>query len=197
MPSKFKIRLKIQGFELEVEGSRDEVSDLTRSVSEQLSGLMNPSGIILDGSSEAVVPPPQSAPKLTDRRSRRKKSIPANTDDLGSAIDFRHDPSVNGMPRQDWKTAQKALWLIHILSPLGKGDGFSTKTLVETFNKHFKQAGTITTSNVTRDLGRAKINDNPPPVGEDTTKSPSQWFLTEEGTKRVLAWIAEARQSLA
>jgi hypothetical protein len=63
--------------------------------------------------------------------------------------------------------------------------------IAKTFNQHFKQASTIRGSNVSRDLGNAKLTA-PALVGEDTTKHPSLWFLTDEGRNRAQALIAEA-----
>jgi hypothetical protein len=195
MASKFKVRLKITGFELELEGSRDEVAELTQSIGQQMSGILNPGGAIIEG---AVVPQTVApeAVRLQDKRPRRKRAAASAStpDGAEAAIGLRHDASQFGMPRQDWKTAQKAMWLLHVLKGTGNGDSFSTRAIVETFNKHFKQSKTITTSNVTRDLGKAKI-ENPSLVGEDASRSPSEWFLTTEGEKRVLADIATAGQS--
>lgn len=193
MASKFKVKLKITGFELELEGSREDVAELTHSVGEQMSGLLRPGGAIIEGTVMPVTSPPQdSVARLSDKRPRKRRAAsPSGSDEAGEALDFRHDPSTHGMPRQDWKTAQKATWLLHVLKVMGLGDSFSTRRLVDTFNKHFKQSGMITTSNVTRDLGKAKVNETPSPVGEDTTKTPSEWYLTQEGEKRAAEMIAE------
>lgn len=67
----------------------------------------------------------------------------------------------------------------------------STGQIVKTFNLHFRQAKTVTSSNVARDLGKAKVS-TPALVGEDPTKSPPGWFLTDEGVRRAQALIAEA-----
>jgi hypothetical protein len=196
MASKFKIRLKITGFELDLEGTRDEVAELTQSVGQQMSGLLSPGGVIIEGSASPQQPLTNEAPRLQDKRSRKKRSASSagDADDGATAIDFRHDVEKFGMPRQEWKTAQKAMWLLHALKAAGQGDMFSTRTIFLTFNKHFKQAKTITTSNVTRDLGKAKF-ENPSLVGEDASRSPSVWFLTTEGERRVMADIASSASS--
>ncbi|MBN8966918.1 MAG: hypothetical protein J0G95_00420 [Rhizobiales bacterium] len=194
--SKFRIKFKLQSLELEIEGSREDASAISQNIGAQLSSIIQPAAGIIDGelvhdSSPTIQSPPIAIP--TNRRSRRRKSLGSTPDsDVSGAIDFILDPSKYSTPKQQWKTADKAIWLIHVLQDQGKGTEFSTKTLVETFNKHFKQSGTITTSNVTRDLGRLKANSRPSLIGENTTNSPSTWFLTDEGVKRAHALITEA-----
>src|SRR6185312_7952762 len=108
----------------------------------------------------------------------------AATDGAGGALELHLDLAKFGQPMQVWKTAQKALWLLEVLDQSGLGTSHSAKVLVDTFNRHFKQAGTVTTTNTTRDLGRLKASEKPSPVGEDTNKTPSEWFLTDEGKRR-------------
>ena len=84
------------------------------------------------------------------------------------------------------KTVDKAIWLLHVVK-----QELSGSVLVATFNKHFRQAGMITVSNANRDLGRSK-SKSPPFVGEDTTKNPPQWFLTEEGTRQANKLVGDA-----
>lgn len=194
--SKFRIKFKLQGLELEIEGNREDAAAISQNIGAQLSSIMQPVTGIIDGE---IVQEPFSPvqgsqvaiPSLRKTR-RRKPTAGAQEGDTSGAIDFVLNPAKHGNPRQQWKTADKGVWLIHVLQDNGKGSEFSTRTLVETFNKHFKQSGTITTSNVTRDLGRLKTNSRPSLLGENTTASPSTWFLTDEGTKKAHALIAEA-----
>jgi hypothetical protein len=53
---------------------------------------------------------------------------------------------------------------------------------VRTFNKHFRQAGELSRQNIYRELGKAK-QAVPPLLGEDATKTPQEWYLTDEGKK--------------
>ncbi len=45
MNNKFKFKLKITGFEMEVEGSREEVEVITSNIGAQLRGMVQPQGI--------------------------------------------------------------------------------------------------------------------------------------------------------
>lgn len=199
--AKFKMRLRLQGLEVEIEGERDDAAMITRNLGTQLSGLIKPVGQIVDGAGEGegtggVAPRAISAIEAPSRKARRSRRQPSTTSpdtDASVALEVSLAPEKFGVPRQEWKTAEKAVWLIYVLKESGMGDTFATRIIVETFNKHFKQSGTITTSNVTRDLGRLKTKERPAWVGENTTLTPSGWFLTEEGQKRAQALVAAAR----
>jgi len=195
--SKFKVSLKIQGFELEIEGAREDASQISRNIGDQISAMLAPTGDIISGNEGGRSPKftqIESTPVVvaSPKRGKRKPAPTASGSDNGSAIDFQHSSDTFGNPRQEWKTADKALWLIFVVSRTVDVKGLSTRTIVETFNKHFRQSGAVTTSNVTRDLGRLKSKERPSPVGEDTTKSPSEWFLTDEGNKRAANLVLEA-----
>ena len=64
-------------------------------------------------------------------------------------------------------------------------------TISATFNKYFKEAGVISTSNVNRDLGRAKAK-LPAQVNSDVNKTPAEWYLTTEGKKIAEQFVKEA-----
>ncbi|MEH2257179.1 hypothetical protein [Nostoc sp.] len=49
MANKFKIKLKVTGFELEVEGSREDVPFMAQAVGQQMSGLLIPASNIVEG----------------------------------------------------------------------------------------------------------------------------------------------------
>ena len=46
--AKFRIRLKVQGFELEVDGEREDIPAITAAVQQQLTGLVTPAESIAD-----------------------------------------------------------------------------------------------------------------------------------------------------
>lgn len=201
--SKFRIRMKLQGLELEIDGEREDAALISRNLGSQLSGILSPAGRIIEGDAEPLSNGPSEIPtqtwavstKTPTRRRRQLQSSSGGSPvpkDASGVIDFTHSPEKHGTPLQAWKTADKCLWLMRVLTENAKGDQFTTKTLVETFNKHFKQSGTITSSNTSRDLGRLKSKDRPSPIGEDTAASPSTWFLTEEGQKRASQLMQQA-----
>lgn len=195
--SKFRMKLKLQALELEIEGAREDASLISRNVGQQMATLLKPVDAIIDGEvtldKGLSLPSPPQVLNGGQRRARRRRHAEANAESVSSAvIDFVASPEKYGNPSQQWSTAEKTLWLIYVLKASGKGSEFSTRSIVETFNKHFKQSGTITTGNLNRDLGRAKTNSKPPLVGENTSREPSTWFLTDEGQKKAQTLVAKS-----
>jgi hypothetical protein len=200
--SKFKVRMKLQGFELEIEGSREDVPLIAQNLSQQLSGLMAPTGAIIEGETVesariGAAPPPSVDPSSgfsqTKRKPRRRHNAtkPA-TDTADTVINWRHDSSKYGAPKQAWSTANKALWILYVVKSETEETELSGTQIADTFNKQFRQAGTIKNFNVNRDLGKLKVRKGAALVGEDTTKDPSRWFLTEAGDKKAQELIGEA-----
>lgn len=197
--SKFRIRLKLQGLELEIDGSREDASLINQNIGQQVASLMQPIGGIIEGeiaanglaSSEAAVVPANGSVKANRRR---KRSSPGPNPDgqSSSVIEFQHSPEKFGFPKQTWKTAAKMLWLLYVIKETTGRDEVTNANLVSTFNQHFKQAGTVRHSNSSRDLGHLKIKEKPALVGEHAGKSPPTWFLTEEGNRRAQRLVAEA-----
>jgi hypothetical protein len=196
--SKFRIKMKLQGLELEIEGAREDAAVISQNIGAQLSSMMQPVSGIIEGEISHDGAVPVQAPQIINgavkkqRRTRKQSSVIGSDSQESTVIDFKSSPEKFGNPQQQWKTADKALWLIYVLQENSKGTEFSTKAIVDTFNKHFKQSGRITTSNVTRDLGRLKTNTTPTVIGENSSNSPSTWYLTEAGIKKAQGLVAEA-----
>ncbi|WP_426398360.1 hypothetical protein ACN9M1_06410 [Ralstonia sp. R-29] len=200
--SKIKIKMKLTGFELEIEGSREDVPAISQSLGRQLAGLMQPPDAIIDGKASHDLPPAAAIFPALDgdnevaarRKPRRRRAVsPAGVTDVedSSAVDWRHDASKYGSPSQSWNTANKALWTLYVVAQETDEKELSGRRIAATFNKHFRQAKAVTVTNVNRDLGRLKLKKQSH-VSEDTTKNPSAWYLTEEGNKHVQGLIAEA-----
>jgi hypothetical protein len=199
--SKFKVRLKITGMELEVEGTRDDVPLIAQSVGQQFSHLLQPASQIVEG--EIVSNGNHNQTNAIDaqapvrkRSTRRRTSSAAATN--GSAargdketLNWVHDPSKWGNPQQSWTASQKSIWLLYVAEHETSTNSMSSQLIVRTFNKHFQQAKTIQVSQVNRDLGRLKTGKDSP-VGEDTTQTPSRWFLTQRGQEDAKALVQEA-----
>lgn len=194
--SRFKMEFELQGLKVKIEGSREDATLITQNLGGQIAGVLQPMAQIIEGSPPTTDNEPAVTVTETSSKKARKRRQNSNTHtvtkDDNVALDFAMSPEKFGVPRQAWKTADKALWLIYVLQDSDKGDQHTTRTIVETFNKHFKQSGKITTSNVTRDLGRLKANERPSPVGEDSTKEPPTWYLTDEGRKRAQKLVDSA-----
>lgn len=194
--AKFKMKLKITGFELEIQGERDEVPQLAHNVQEQMRALLTPA---IDLNDAEIIPTTTAAPAGTPepkgkrRRGSRpvKKTTTTATDSsVGVVHTWTHDPARWGNPLQTWSTRLRALWLLYVVKNELAVSQLSTYDIVETFNKHFFEAKTIRVQNVNRDLAVAK-SKNKSEVGEDTTTHPSRWFLTQEGEKVAAKLITE------
>lgn len=174
--AKFRIRLKLQGFELEVDGERADIPAITAAVQKQLTGLVQPAETFADGAKrlEASSQVIDATTKPARRGSRKR----ASTDDSAStqALDFRHDPAKCGNPKQDWSVTDKCIWMLYVLADSGQLKEFSAPQLTATFNQQFKASGKLHPPNVTRDLAKAK-GQNPALVGEDK----DLWYLTATG----------------
>ncbi len=198
--SKFKLKMKLQGLELEIEGSREDASLMSDNIGQQIAGLLRPVSNIIDGETEShassspsptIISLPTGGSNRKPHRRRQGASSSSSNDATAPVIDFKHAPEKFGNPKQQWKTAQKASWLLYVVQETTGANELTTKSIVDTFNKHFRQFGKITTSNVTRDLGKLRFV-TPTPIGEDTTKTPSTWYLTDEGRKQAQASVADA-----
>lgn len=192
--AKFKIKMKLSGLELDIEGSKEDIPLIAANLGQQLTGLLAPAAAIVSGEdASGNPPPPPSAPlQVVEEVKRRKKrtTTARSTDKVpettNAPIDFRHDPAKFGAPKQSWTTSDKAIWLLQVVDTEMSG-----AVIVATFNKHFRQAGLIKVGNTNRDLGRLK-SKSPAVVGEDTTQNPTKWFLTEEGKRQALKLIGDA-----
>jgi hypothetical protein len=75
--SKFRIRMKLQGLELEIDGAREDASLIIQSVGQQMSNLLQPIDGIIDGEIASgptlpsdMVALPTGAPAKKSRRRR-------------------------------------------------------------------------------------------------------------------------------
>jgi hypothetical protein len=201
--SKIKIKMKLTGFELEIEGTHENVPNISHALGKQLASLMQAPDAVLgkaDGTRTLPGAPIQPVEEVhaqtpvrkTTRKRRTTNNVSTGGDDGAEvAIDFRHEAAKYGTPSQNWTTLQKAMWLLYVVGEESGVKEMSGRRVVLTFNKHYRQAKEVMVANVNRDLGRAKVK-SPSLVGEDNTKSPPAWYLTEEGVKSVQAQIAAA-----
>lgn len=180
--AKFRIRLKLQGLDLEVDGERQDLPAITHAVQEQLTRLVIPGEVIADGHKQlgnggdgAAAQEEEGKRKRPARRERRSAGDGAPA----AAIEFRHDPATCGNPIQAWSITDKCIWLLYVLKKLAQAKEVSGPALAATFNQYFKPAGKLHPPNVTRDLAKLKVQ-NPAPIGEDK----GSYYLTGEGDKQ-------------
>jgi len=186
---KFKLgEIKISGVELEIEDERDQATATFAALQNQLAGVIQPAvskaflaadaGHVID----ATVTNSQngSAPAARKRR-KFGPSAPGKAAESGSEpISFVHDPAKFGNPQEGWSTPKKGVWLLWVVEQAASKAQLTISEIVGTFNQHYRQFGTITASNLSRDFGGLR-KKNPPPVGVDTTKDPQVWYLHDSG----------------
>jgi hypothetical protein len=181
---KFRIRLKLQGLELEVDGDREDIPAITTAVSNQLTGMIIPAENFADGRKQLIDGANNGAgvsgddDKKKDRRGRRGGSR-GSGEPAAAAIEYKHDGVKYGNPVQGWTLEEKCIWLLYILKKIANINEVSGPQLAATFNQYFKPAGKIHPPHVTIKLGKKKL-ENPPPIGEDK----GNYYLTDEGEKQ-------------
>lgn len=194
--SKFSVEVELK---LKIQGDRHDASLISRTVGKKFSDALGPIDAIIEGTAHEVSRQPnlpfeepnlQAFPKAKRRRNTTA-SPGSSKGDGAEALDFKADPLKYGNPRQAWSTAKKSLWLLYVAKEVAGVSEMSAPVISKTFNKHFRQSGTIQTGKVTRDLGKLK-SETPAPVQEDTTKPDAPWFLTDAGIKRAQTLVEEA-----
>lgn len=198
--SKFKIKMKLTGFELEIEGSKDDVPNIQQALSQQLSGLLQPPAGLIEEAPRPQMKTIEAEPAVNSVRTAkpRKRSAPSapkvtSSETEGALDTWPRDVTKYVSPTQAWSTRDKALWLLYVAQEENIAPEVSSIQIRDTFNMHYRQAKLITLSNINRDLGRVKGQL----VGEDVKKSPPCWFLTEAGTAAVAQKIREAKEGQA
>lgn len=197
---KFKVKFRIEKLELEIEGEKESIPEISSGIREQFGNLLGAPEAIVDAErtapNEINVTPTEPVVRARTRRRSARTVARSSSDSGAGAIDFQHDPSKWGNPQQSWSTVKKAMWLLYVCQNEASINDMSGSSITETFNKHFRQSGQIKIFNVNRDLGKAK-GRVPAQAGEDTTKNPSVWFLTDEGKNLAHQLVLETTGSAA
>lgn len=198
--SKFKIKMKLTGFELEIEGSKEDVPSIQQALSQQLGGLLQPAAGLIEEAPQpqmkTIEAEPVALPASPSRNGKAKKrptqpSSRSNGADADVPLDpWPRDVSKYVSPTQKWNTRDKALWVLYVAHEENIASEASGIQIRDTFNLHYRQANPITLSNINRDLGRVKGQL----VGEDMKTTPPSWFLTEAGIAAVAQKIKEAKE---
>ena len=163
---KFRIRLKVQALELEIDGEREDIPALGAAVRQQFAGLIKPAELTLDAkqlsdsaSSDDVEEESKAKPK-----SRRRSGLRSGTDGATTPIEFRHDAAKYGNPLQSWGFVDMCIWLLYVIKGTTETKEVSGPQIAATFNQYFKGAGKLHPPHVTVHLGKAKLM-NPAPIG--------------------------------
>lgn len=204
--AKLEVKFELTGLKFEITGERDDVAVALASLQQQVtvlaqsassaSGTLNgtprevgtmlreraaPLGQHIEGEASArgaLLPP---ATRVKGRRGAsgtpRLKAEP---------LQFTHNAEKYGFPKQTWNTANKAMWLLHIMEMQAGTKGASAHIIAATFKMYFKEFGNVLTHNIVRDLGLAKKKAL---VNSDPTKAPEEWYLLAAGKAAVQALI--------
>ncbi len=180
--------IKIAGVKLEIDDDLEPATAAFGAAQQLIAGaiqpalsqaLVNAQGKTIEGSvpkshngDAAHLPAPAARP---GRSRSRAKAVAVESANLPTLI---HDPVKYGNPKQDWTTAQKAIWILWIVQESTGRSELTATEVVETFNKYFKEFRTINRQNTARDLGKER-KKNPPTVGwNPDTKV---WYLYDAG----------------
>lgn len=203
--AKFKVKLKITGFELEVEGEKNDVQQITNQLGSQLNNMVSPVAQIAESSdadyqdisNHTEVPSKQIKSNKTTSKNNSSKTTNSTSSSSSTqskkkdrtpavAMDLSVDPNKWTIPTQKWNTLEKSLWLLYMLKKEMKVNEARAKDIAATYNKHFRQMGEVRATNVSRDLGNSKSGKSAL-VGENTQNFPYKWYLTETGEKFVMS----------
>jgi hypothetical protein len=202
--SKFRIKLKLTGLELEVEGSKEDMPTLAKSISAQLGGIIVPAANMVEGRSVALldrdtidvasqaVSVGAANRQATKRGGRRSTNGSAGESGPTAHFEWQHDSNAWGTPVQTWKGPDKAMWLLYVGAKQGAPTEMTISQISKTFDKLFRSAGKIDKSNLTRDFG--KLASQPPAkVSYNGTRDPAAWYLTDTGMKHAESLVSAAR----
>jgi hypothetical protein len=186
---KFRLRLKVQALEVEIDGEREDLPAITSAFNRQLGGLVEPVEVVANGRKlggvDKVIDAADSNKKGGGNRNRRSNG--ARSAEGATPIEFRHDAAKYGNPLQGWNLTEKSIWLLAVVKGIAQVKEVSGPQIAATFNQQFKQSGKIHPPLVTRELGKAKVQ-NPAPVGEDK----GLYYLTPEGDKQAQKLVQDA-----
>lgn len=184
---KFKLgEIKISGVELEIEDEREQATAALAALQNQLAGVVQPAvSKALLGVGPIIEANPvdgQNGAGSPGRKRRRLGSSSSGKSSESSVepIALVHDPAKFGNPQQNWSTPKKGVWLLWVVEQATGKTQLTITEIVNTFNQHYRQFGTISASNLSRDFGALR-KKNPPPVGVDTNQDPQRWFLLDSG----------------
>lgn len=180
--SKFSIKVKLQGLEIEVEGTKEDAPRIASQLGKQIGGLLQSPAALASGNgaptidTEIVEANNGAVPK---KKTKRGGSGVTKT----SADDFNlvHDPEKYGTPRQEWTQAQKAIWFLHIVGEQSQIKQQTSYCIAKNFNKYFKSSGQLNSANVMRGLERER-QKSPTTVNADMNSGTAKYFLTISGT---------------
>lgn len=199
-------KLEVAKFEVEVTGERNEIPALRDAAMKHVQGVLSRGGQVIDGAAvQGALPFGNSGKPIevtttaevdvtTPKRGQRRGRLSAkHTGSTNAApLEWKPDPQRFGEPKVDWSNFEKGAWLLYCHMKENSSQGLAAEVITATFNKHFPKFKQIVFSYLGRDLQRNATKAEPY-VTEDSSMTPSTWYLTEYGEKLVENLIAKAK----
>ncbi|MCW5768333.1 MAG: hypothetical protein KIT19_06595 [Phycisphaeraceae bacterium] len=192
--SKFKMKLKLTGLEIEVEGNREDIPLMTQNIGSQFAGLLEPAANVVEGESpsprkvtnDAM---PASQVESKPRPSRKKRNGGGGGGGSRSTLEIKPDHELWGVPTQDWTGTDKSIWLLQVLAGNGHTDGGTANEISTLFNEHFLTAGKLSRQNVDTLLRKVANGSEALVVRSNNGK----FSLTQKGLARAATLVSEVK----
>lgn len=179
--SKFTIKVKLQGLEIEVEGTKDDAPRIASQLGKQIGGLLQTPATLASGNGATTIDAETIEANNGAGQKRRTKKGGGGGGTKTSADDISFVPDGQyGAPQQRWTTAQKAIWFLYITEKQINVTQLTAYSIAKNFNKYFKVSGAINSGNVMKGLEKERLK-SPPTVGADQTIGTSRYFLVNAG----------------
>lgn len=180
--SKFVIKVKLQGLEIEVEGNREDAPKIAQQLGKQFGGLLQTPALLASGNGSSVLDGVVvDDAESSSKKKRTRKPSGTGTKTPAEEIAFVHDSALYGTPQQSWTQVQKAIWFLYIVGKQASVTQLTSYSIAKNFNHHFKASGQINGGNVMKGLDKEKLKGTNATVGADMTDGTAKYFLTTAG----------------
>jgi hypothetical protein len=180
----FEVHVEIEKLKIHIKGDREIAPEVANNVAQQISGILQPSGLLeapKDGQNGHRV---IEAPASDTATRRRRKSPGAAASATARTLNWNHDATKWGAPVQDWTQVQKITWLLHVVEQEGVSKDLAPVEMSDIWESKFRTAGLLTRTNIGRDL-----RNNPDNFGAVD----GRWFLKQGGKTAAAALVNEAK----
>ena len=183
--SKFTIKLKLQGLEIEVEGTKEDAPKIAGQIGRQLGGLLQTPAVLASGNGNAGIAPIIEGEVTADDgagKKKRARKAGAGARTPAELLTITHDSAQYGSPLQGWTTTQKAIWFLYIAGKQASVTQLTGTNIAKNYNHYFRAAGMIHGSNVNQGLEKERLKGTNATVNADMTDGTAKYFLTNAGT---------------
>jgi hypothetical protein len=179
--SKFTVKVKLQGLEIEVEGTREDAPKIASALGKQIGGLLQAPAALASGNGAPTIDAEaiEANSGAGQRRKTKRTGAGGGARTSADEINFVPDPQY-GVPQQDWTMAQKAIWFLYLTEKQINVTQLTAYSIAKNFTKYFKVSGAIDSGNVSKGLEKERVK-SPPTVGADQTGGSTKYFLVQAG----------------